>query len=1662
MNNLLSIFSCFFLCFSVVSAQYVDGNTVKYGNEWIDYSQEYFKFKIAKDGVYRITLSELTEAGFPVNSVQMDDFELYRNGQEVPIFTTGEGIMTGDDFIEFFGTKNRNEIDKYFWEDQTDQLNPKYSIITDSAAYFLSYSNKDHLRYASVQTDLSGNLPPVEQFYIHNEENIYFSTFNKKQTNDLRYSNGQTIEGFGLSFRKTENVKFVPTNIYNNGPDPELNIRFGTNLTAHAIEIKIGNTLLNSFVFQGNKVIAEQFSFSPSLLSSSTTVNITGTDSNSDQFALSEMSLSYPRTFNFSEENRLHYKMDPSPFKRYFQLIDFDVAAGSPVVYDQKNNRRIQTIVEDNVTRFISPASSSGNDFKIYSADNMNAVSSFSKVNFSNFEGLDHDYLILSHEVLFDDGNGTNWVQKYADYRQSSAGGSFNPIVVTPQQIYDQFGYGIDEHFLAVKSFLNWLEQEWSTLDFVFVVGKAREYSAYRTTAQKNTDPSFHVPTFGYPGSDNLLVAEWGQTTPKVPIGRLAAREASEVEAYYNKMVEHEDQINNPQTIEGKLWMKKIMHLSGGDAGIQENIKNYLKAMEIIAENNQFGADVATFYKSSSDPIETVQSQLLINQINDGVSIINFFGHSAVGVFDLNLEDVSEYDNKGKYPLIISLGCHSGNVHTSATGLSQKFVLAGDRGAIGFLAASAQAYINTQNVFGRDFYDAMGSTDYYGKPIGEILQYVFSQRENNPGAGWETLLQQITLHGDPAAKFHSNTTEDYIPDFSSIVVEPEVINAFQESFQLCYEVVNIGKSIVQDLSVNVKHIGPLGTINIDTSYIIAAPMHRSSTCIEIPLQSDDLVGKNEIYVTVDDKDFIVELPEPDAEDNNTLNNGMGGENFDFYILNNAAVPVAPKEFAIYTEKEVTLMASSFNALGDRQAFFLQVDTVETFDSPLKTEIKIEDVTGLISWKPTISFIPGKVYYWRVRPEASEANPGIVWQSSSFLYLPTSNLGWNQSHRDQFEKNEFDELMLNDFDLEFVLDYRAIRVVNRVRDGENFPNFFIGPIFIGFSYYWQLPDPYIAITPFDSLGNFRWNEVEGSYGSYNGQSFPTFTFYFKTNEQESRINLVNFLEDVLETGDHVFLYSIHNQNKGLDFKSEEWAADSISNNGKNIFNVLNKQGAERIDHFRTNPVTPYNFFYRKDKEPMQEGRAADINSTADNTGLVFGRWYTGTETSVKIGPSKKWRKLVWKDESSTVEAHDSSYVRVFGVTQAGKDSLLMDKVFEKEINLSQINPSIFPYLRLQYYTFDNVNKTSPNLRFWRVFYDGQAELALDILDPNALFNADTLDQGQDFVLKIPLKNIGTSNVDSIKVRLLLTDQTNNSVTEIQSLEPIPAGNKSFIDFRVPSKDLSGEYTITLEANYLQNPEECFYFNNFGLRKFFVRGDKRNPLLDVSFDGRRIMNGDIVSAEPIIRIVTKDENRYLLLNDTSTYQIVLVDPSGLERELYFSDPEVIFTPAISGEDNRNEITYTPSLQEDGMYTLKVRSRDMTGNLSGNQDYEVDFQVINEELISNVFNYPNPFSDCTQFIFTLTGNEMPDDISIRIMTVSGKVVKEINGMELGPLHVGVNRTEYKWDGTDEYGSKLANGVYLYQVSSRTQTGDIYDKYDNNTDQYFKNNIGKMVIIR
>jgi flagellar hook assembly protein FlgD len=80
---------------------------------------------------------------------------------------------------------------------------------------------------------------------------------------------------------------------------------------------------------------------------------------------------------------------------------------------------------------------------------------------------------------------------------------------------------------------------------------------------------------------------------------------------------------------------------------------------------------------------------------------------------------------------------------------------------------------------------------------------------------------------------------------------------------------------------------------------------------------------------------------------------------------------------------------------------------------------------------------------------------------------------------------------------------------------------------------------------------------------------------------------------------------------------------------------------------------------------------------------------------------------------------------------------------------------------------------------------------------------------------------------------------------------------------------------------------------------------------------------------------------------------------------------------------------------------------------------------------------------------------------MTVTGKIVREITRQELGDIRIGRNITDYAWNGKDEFGDQLANGVYLYRIITSIN-GEGIEKRETTADQYFKKGWGKMYLMR
>ena len=141
-----------------------------------------------------------------------------------------------------------------------------------------------------------------------------------------------------------------------------------------------------------------------------------------------------------------------------------------------------------------------------------------------------------------------------------------------------------------------------------------------------------------------------------------------------------------------------------------------------------------------------------------------------------------------------------------------------------------------------------------------------------------------------------------------------------------------------------------------------------------------------------------------------------------------------------------------------------------------------------------------------------------------------------------------------------------------------------------------------------------------------------------------------------------------------------------------------------------------------------------------------------------------------------------------------------------------------------------------------------------------------------------------------------------------------------------------------------------------------------------------------------------------------------------------------------DYRASFSYTPEEPlSEGPHDLLVFLKDASGN--GDTSEIVTFFVERDLGLRSVANWPNPFAKETTFMFTITGEVIPESGELAIFAPSGRKIRSIR---LGPgdLTVGHNRIE--WDGLDEDRDRIANGVYFYRlkVTAGGETTEVIEK--------------------
>ena len=1630
----LSYIGCLLLLICAPNLDAQGNQASSFNNDWWKEGQDYYKFTISQKGLYKLNLSDLRSAGLSLEDVSSDQIRLFSMGKEIRLFVSFEGsVPSPEDFILFYATSNDGSLDAQLYSDpEEQQLNTAYSLYTDERPYFLTITKDGSipLRYSTISNGLNGpGVAPREEYYLHHEGVVYSEFHHKPAHNGrdfIRYSSMDSGEGFGSKLKSKSELKIPIHNLSDFGVDPVLKLRFGTNVHSRSWQILVNDQIVKNIVQTGFGTVQVDQRISRNLLQSSDTVKVTiqSLGASDQKHTIAYYDLSYPRRYIFDQENSIEFHQQASIITRFVEILNTNIE--EPLLFNIDQGYFMEPLVQEGNIKYNAPASFSENTLIL--ADAVNGIEQVSSFEHYRYEPIISaaDYIIITHKDLIDEG-----AKSYSDYRASVEGGSYTTQIVDVADLYNHYSFGIKGHPIAIKKYIAHKAAINQSPKFLFIIGKSIEYAELRTGTPNDVS---YVPTFGSPGSDNLLISLDSTDIPAMPIGRLAAQNRQQVIYYLDKIIEHENRPAGLQTIEDQRWKKGVVHLSGGSSDIQTLLFNYMNNMGQVISKNKFAADILTFRKTSSDPIQTVKSEQIINTINGGSSILSFFGHSAVGTFDFRLEDPSKYQNKGKNPIILSLGCHSGNIHTPKKGISEDFVLEKEMGATHFLASSGTAYINPQYNIGLDLYQLLGQ-DMYGEAIGTIVHETLVKRAQSKDISIKTLVQQMTLHGDPAYKVGTFLGPDLTLDYQSVAISPSIINSTTKTINLSFDVVNIGNNTKEPLEIIVVHEYNNGQ-NRDTVYsTIPAPSFTSRVMVELTNPGFDAVGNNQIFITLDPNQLIRELPDDQAEKNNKLISSDGELGYQFFVLDNTANPVYPVDFGIINRQEdFVLNASLNNAFDFNGSFHMQVDTSEAFDSPLLRETVLNAQSSYLQWAPNIDKIDGVVYYWRV---ASEDDNILLknksWKTRSFLYNTDITPGWNQSHYYQWLKDDFYKMDLDSIDRSWSFAERTwdIRIKNKMKDVNDFW------VFVNNSP-WKSLNP-IELAPGISI--FAWHKDEIIVANKTGHDFGSIPFspdgfIFKTNTPQERQNVIKLLESMPD-GARVFLHTLI-EDEHTTLNIDQWE-DDRQIYGTTLFDVLESYGSTRVRELLEKGAVPYTLIFDKGKGLVIEDVASTIEETIDLSSVGRSVWNEGTINSTLIGPAQKWLKLEWSEDKKD---NDITQVNIYGVTSSGGVELLRQVKDQYTVDISTIDAKKFDYLYLEYVSKD-VSRTTAQLNYWRVHHQELSDAILYSSTEKPFTLLDTLYEGEDLELTFDVQNIGDVAFEPMLIRYRLIDKDNHQVTFVSRAQVIPANSSVSIVEKIKTDGLGGEYQVSIEINPGEEQPERTTINNFGISQIYILPDERNPFLDVTIDGQHIRNGYITDGKPVIVVSLFDPQAKVLLNNPKDFKIKLFYPELLVRNITESDPDVSFIPALSLEDNMARFVIQPNLTVKGEYTLEVQAEDRSGNKAGEYAYQVKFRVDDIVESSRFTVSPNPFNSTTTLDFFLGGRVIPDIFYIRLYTAEGQLVRRLEKSDLGGLFYGSNK--YIWDGTDTIGNEMPSGVYYYEIvnsadnSSDKKTGSI-----------------------
>ena len=782
-----------------------------YANDWIVDGQQYVKVTVTKEGIQSIPIASLPTDFKTLVQSDISKLQLWHRGAQVALIKP-ESVGGGDvSQVLFYGILNDGKSDEWLYRPgPSARTNTLVSLFSDNSSYFLTVGNSTVPRAEKI---VSANVTPIpasaEVSHSYTDYHVLrFTSSHEPSDAGLRppymnsfYEPGRSLTGelILVGSLVTSNYSVTPVGKFEfkvlnlSSGKPKMKVWLtGRSVASRSVNIVIVDASGNAIrtippISSGTETVSTITGFSNKIVEFDleTTdydavtgkgyLGFTGFSSDPlDMFSVSYFNVTYTQAYNAGSDTYHKFLMDAAgPAATSSKVQITGLPADNIKFYDITDHYAVKVIdgvVNAGVSEFNLPRTPLAT-LNLLATSEVNTPA-FATVTLGTIS-KNPDYLIISTDLLF------NEAVKYGTFRSSTYNSSkktsFVPYTIKISDVYNHFNYG-EPSPVAIKRFVDFMLSGSDKDKFLLLVGKSVSRDYWADIVRELPD---NVPTFGYPGSDELLVdglAGASEDVPAIPVGRIPALTEDHLKFYLAKVKEYEFGLNESNF----SWRNKVVHVSGGTGDDQaSNFKGHLAQLATDYITTPPGQVSQYFKTSNSSGIEDFAITELQTP-SAGVGLITFFGHGTTWRTDKNISYVvdpskSYYDSK-KYAGMLFFGCDVNNIFknrfvfpmpikATSVPLGMDWLFAENKGAIVVFGNSWDGYEQAFKPYMDMLYPKLFVPDSQKKPIGTLIKEVAATIVADPAKQskyggylssaylqYQANIHQGILLGDPAIR----------------------------------------------------------------------------------------------------------------------------------------------------------------------------------------------------------------------------------------------------------------------------------------------------------------------------------------------------------------------------------------------------------------------------------------------------------------------------------------------------------------------------------------------------------------------------------------------------------------------------------------------------------------------------------------------------------------------------------------------------------------------------------------------------------------------------------------------------------------------------------------------------------------------------------------------